>query len=153
MPAKGWRADPVERLLSKTQQSDDGCWVWTGATTGRTNYGQTRLEGVKMTAHRAMWTVLVGPIGSGVELDHLCRNRLCVNPDHLEPVTPRTNWERGEAPSSVAQRTNTCKRGHPLSGDNLVPWQLENRGRRQCKACQRENQRRWKERNRDEARR
>lgn len=149
MPAKGWRADPVERLLSKTRLSDDECWLWTGATTGRTGYGSTRLDGVRMTAHRAVWTLLVGPIPEGMELDHLCRIRLCVNPEHLEPVIQRTNWERGDAPSAKAARSGLCKRGHPLEGDNLVPWQWEHRGRRQCKTCSDASKRAYKRRKRE----
>lgn len=132
MPAKGWRYDPVERLLSKTRLSDD-CWLWTGATTGRTGYGATRLDGVRMTAHRAVWILFNGPVPEGAELDHLCRVRLCVNPEHLEPVTHRVN----------------CKRGHPLEGDNLVPWQWREKGVRQCRICNDEAKRAFRRRQRE----
>lgn len=73
-----------------------GCWVWTGRM-NRNGYGRAWFRGKEPVIHRVVWTVLVGPIPPGYLLDHLCRNRKCCNPAHLEPVTPQENTLRGEA--------------------------------------------------------
>lgn len=80
------------RLVDKT----DSCWLWLGAQNGK-GYGRFTLSGRngwKRSAHRYAYELLVGPIAAGLDLDHLCRNRLCVNPEHLEPVTRRENLRR-----------------------------------------------------------
>lgn len=73
--------------------SDDGCWVWTASQNG-TGYGALTIAGARKLAHRLAYAHLVGPIPDGLDLDHLCRNRMCVNPAHLEPVTRRENLRR-----------------------------------------------------------
>lgn len=75
-------------------QGNGGCLVWIGARI-KTGYGQTRVGNRVHMAHRAYFELRVGPIPEGLELDHLCRNRGCVNPDHLEPVTHKENLLRG----------------------------------------------------------
>src|SRR5580698_2584776 len=78
------------RLVEKTES----CWNWKG---GKTNgYGCFQIAKVNFRAHRLAYELLRGPIPTGLHLDHLCRNRSCVNPDHLEPVTQRENTLRGE---------------------------------------------------------
>jgi hypothetical protein len=108
------------------------CWMWTGAlhSGGRTGYGWFRGRAL---AHRASYEIHVGPIPSGEQVDHLCRVRLCVNPGHLESVTPRVNVLRSEAPNAVAVRTGRCRRGHPFSGRNL--YVVPGTGYRRCLAC------------------
>jgi hypothetical protein len=100
-------------LLDRTQPAPSGCWLWTGTHNGN-GYGQIaiRLGGVVTTvgAHRAMYAHLVGPIGDGLEIDHLCRVRDCVNPDHLEAVTREENMRRTRKPKPVTVQTDAYKR-------------------------------------------
>lgn len=117
------------RFFAKVRQEGD-CWVWTAARTGG-GYGNFTVRRVNITAHRWCWAFMRGWVPEGLQLDHLCRNRACVNPWHLEPVTLRVNLARG----IHAQRSKTsCKRGHPLKGANLG---RQNGGHRYCKTCKR----------------
>lgn len=120
----------------------DGCWQWT-AGVGKAGYGIFWLEGKSVLAHRVVYQIFEGPIPDGLQLDHLCRNRLCVRPDHLEPVSARTNTLRSEANSAVNARKSECHRGHPLLGANLY---VNPRGERQCRECQRAAGRRYEQR-------
>jgi hypothetical protein len=83
------------------------CWEWTGATT-RSGYGTYMFDGYAFRAHRLVYELLVGPIPDGLTLDHLCRNKRCVNPDHLEPVTRGENSRR----NLLGKRSELCKNGH-----------------------------------------
>lgn len=94
---EGLPADVLERFLSKISHLGDGCWLWT-AQRSPGGYGQFKLYGRKLGAHVVSYRAFVGPIADGLELDHLCRNRACVNPLHLEAVRHRTNVLRGLVP-------------------------------------------------------
>ena len=110
------------------------CWNWAACTTS-TGYGRV-WDGQRADwAHRVVFTELRGAIPPGKVLDHLCRNRRCVNPDHLEPVTDGENTARGDCPDVTRERHRAqrwCKRGHPLFGHNVY---LHPAGRRVCKQC------------------
>lgn len=112
----------------------DGCWVWTGCL-HRKGYGRFGWQGRVRQAHRVVYETLVGDIPDGMQIDHLCRNRACVNPDHLEPVSAAENQKRGAGPGGVLYELPTvCKRGHDLTSPGA--W-LTNRPRRMCRMCQR----------------
>lgn len=110
-----------------------GCWEWQASLDGA-GYGFYWLNGAMRRAHRVAYELLVGQIPDGLELDHLCLNRRCVNPEHLEPVTRSENNRRSH--QLRALRT-VCLRGHHLAGDNLyVAPKTGVRGCRECRAQQ-----------------
>jgi len=134
-------AADVARFWSKVSKTEN-CWNWTGWL--RLGYGQFNVGRRKFAAHRVAYELTVGPIPEGMQLDHLCRNTRCVNPAHLEPVTPVENTHRGTQPAADNARKTHCKNGHPLSGDNL---QIVFNGRRRCRICHNTYGRaRWAER-------
>lgn len=129
-PVPDGRTLPLEvRIQRHIERLADGCWDWTGAK-NTNGYGRIQVDGKTAYAHRASYEHYVGPIPDGLHLDHLCRNRSCVNPAHLEPVTCRENIHRGQGNSSKTH----CPQGHPYSGWNLA---IVN-GRRICVTCRRE---------------
>jgi len=124
----------VQRIFAKVDIGD--CWEWTGYR-NPLGYGQLRFEGRTTLAHRAVWTMLVGPIQPGLELDHLCRMPQCVNPDHLEPVTHRENVRRGVTGIITARRLHAitqCPQWHDYDDENTSHTAV---GGRQCRACAR----------------
>lgn len=107
-----------------------GCHFWPGATDMR-GYGKMSRNGRTVSAHRWYWIQAKGPIPEGLQLDHLCRNRRCCNPEHLELVTNRENQLRGNHPNMVAHRENRCRRGHEMTPENTY----RSRRGRQCRTC------------------
>ena len=110
----------------------ESCWVWQG-TRFQSGYGAFQLDGRLQRAHRLAYETLVGRIPDGLQLDHLCRNRPCVNPGHLEPVTPRTNVRRSEGPPAMNARKVACSRGHAFTPENTY----FGRDGRHCRPCAR----------------
>ena len=129
------RAKPLDTRIraGSTVDPATNCWIWKGAHRPD-GYVQIRVANRLVYAHRISYEVFVGPIPEGLTLDHLCRVRACVNPEHLEPVTLRENIRRGESESAKNARKAHCKRGHPLSRENLI---VESNGRRKCRTCAR----------------
>lgn len=130
------RLDPAERFWAKVDVGHPlGCWNWI-AQTDSGGYGRfsTDIDGrwYPVTAHRHAYELLIGPIPEGLQLDHLCRNTSCVNPDHLEPVTARENTRRGYGPAGTQARKTHCKRGHLLAGGNV---HIRPDGARRCREC------------------
>lgn len=122
------------------------CWIWTGGKSsegyGHFQAGTGNLTSRQMQAHQFAFEELIGPVPFGLVLDHLCRIRLCVRPDHLEPVTHQVNIARGQCPSAIIVRSGKCKRGHPRTPDNLT--RNANGKGHQCKTCNREDARQRK---------
>lgn len=119
----------VWRFIRKTES----CWLWTGsvATNG---YGRVRDSDREVQAHRAVYQLLVGPIPDGLQVDHLCRVRNCVNPAHLEAVTQRENIPRGCSEPAKNAAKSECLMGHLFSPENTYTYPD---GRRECRTCRR----------------
>lgn len=139
-------ADLPARLSLRVMPDETGCWIWIGAKNAN-GYGigqVLRPDGRRSTTtiHRVVYEALVGPIPTGLVVDHSCNVRPCVNPDHLEAVTQRENLQRSTASAlAINARKTHCIRGHPLAGANLyVPPSTTNR---QCLTCRRVAAKAW----------
>lgn len=135
-------ARPIKERIAESVQvnPNTGCWIWQKSKS-RNGYGKmfvgSKRDGTNRLgeAHRVAYEAYRGPIPAGLECDHLCRRRDCVNPDHIELVTHMENMLRGNTLVALGAYRKRCRRGHPLAGDNLV---VERNGTRRCRACRRE---------------
>lgn len=125
------RRDPLTKFWSRVEKTST-CWVWTAAKAN--GYGRMQWNGRQQPTHRIAYELLVGPIPEGLEIDHLCRNRACCNPDHLEPVTSQVNMLRGETVAAANAAKDSCPEGHPYDEANTYLW----RGNRLCLTCRHE---------------
>ena len=125
----GPKAQPTDaRFWPKVLQQVNGCWTWIGARTGK-GYGSFMVTPNRWAvAHVYSYLSLIGPIPRGMVLDHLCRNPLCVNPAHLEPVTQKENLRRGIGNG----RQTHCPQGHEYSEANT---RVDKTGSRHCREC------------------
>ena len=137
----------AEWIKFHSVEQANGCWDWAGAL-NKDGYGNTRYRGKSYVASRAAYEGFVGPIPEGLTIDHLCRNRKCVNPSHLEPVTFDENQRRRRGLVKRALVSH-CKRGHEYSEANSY----YHRGRRFCRACHKaDKQQRYAKRQRPRVR-
>ncbi|HEY5055470.1 MAG TPA: HNH endonuclease signature motif containing protein [Acidobacteriaceae bacterium] len=113
-------------------QVGDDCWEWQGKRSN--GYGYFSLNGKYVKAARFAYEMFIGPIPEGLQLDHLCRNRACCKPWHLEPVTNRVNGLRGVSPCAVNVAKTECPKGHPYDAANTV---IAANGWRKCRECNR----------------
>ena len=131
---------PEERFWQKVERQNSACWIWTGFV-GKDGYGRFNAgNNHPMLAHRFSYEKTVGAVPVGLELDHVCRNRRCVNPSHLEPVTRSENLRRGYRASPHPQRV-ICPNGHPYEQPRIGPG----KGKRRCPICARAS---WQRSNR-----
>jgi len=120
----------------------NNCWLWAGAF-GEGGYGfwQYRLSGSSVryavVPHRVSYVVCVDDIPNDLSLDHLCRVRSCVRPEHLDPVTIKINILRGDGPAAINSRKTECKNGHPLDVGNIYLGDKWKEGERPCWTCRR----------------
>lgn len=121
-------------------EPNSGCWLWTAATSN-VGYSVYSINRKLVYGHRFSYESLVGPIPKGLDIDHLCRVRCCVNPDHLEPVTRRENVIRGHRWNGH-KRPTRCPSGHLYSGDNLYINKL---GRYVCRICTKAARKKWRD--------
>ena len=120
-------------------EPSSGCWIWLGHLSGSSGYGYLDVDGRSERAHRYSYTMHKGVIPNGLVIDHLCRMPWCVNPDHLEAVTQKTNVQRGNV---TGNHKLYCHQGHPKFGENLY---INPAGFKVCRECVRISVRKYQQ--------
>ncbi len=115
------------------------CWEWLRSIPS--SYGYCRSRGKLTTAHRVVFEFCLEPIPTGLTLDHLCRNRICVNPAHMEPVTMKENTLRGDGPTAINSRKTHCIHGHEFNKENTRIVIRNDCNGRACRECDRNENR------------
>ena len=144
------REKAADNLLKHVLENEQGCWIWQKGKT-HNGYPLVSVARVMRYAHRLQYERTKGPIPPGMDLDHLCRNRDCINPEHLEPVTRSENLRRGAGAQMLRARhaaVTHCPQGHPYNAENTY---LRPNGRgRLCRLCQRAAKKSYRERRKGE---
>lgn len=136
-----------QRFWSKIDLDfETGCWNWSSSL-NRNGYGEFWFNGTSVRAHRFSFELLKSKILHGLQLDHLCRNRKCVNPNHLEAVTNHENVIRGIGPTAKNYSKTHCESGHEFTKENTY---LKKHGGRECRTCMKELQRTYRKTHRNE---
>jgi len=127
----------------KNVKQTNSCWYWIGELNDK-GYGRIQVNGERFSAHDFFYETFIGPIPNGLELDHTCRVRNCVNPSHLEPVTHSENVKRAWA--IRIKNTPNCPHGHPYDKKNLYIFKQKKTGKswRMCRRCRANNQMRYR---------
>lgn len=133
------RRNTLDSIIARCVVNDDGCWLWPQAQS-QGGYGRCSVAGVAYYVHRYVYEQLRGPIPDRLQLDHLCRQPACANPDHLEPVTCRENLLRGNTFQAANAAKTRCPQGHP--------YDIFQRGERACRVCRRQSWREYTQRKR-----
>jgi len=138
---RGFRYQSIEeKLLFNTEiPVGGGCWLWVGKMSNN-GYGEFYWKGKYTSAHRAFYKHFINSNIDGLDIDHLCRNPRCVNPEHLEPVSSRENTLRGVSPPAINVNKTHCKRGHKFTEVNTV---IDIKGGRSCRNCKLASWRRY----------
>lgn len=128
----------MDHLMDKSMPvSESGCWIWLGVT-NTYGYGRVLWNNRHLMAHRVSYELFKGPISADLQTDHLCKVRCCINPDHLEAVTPRVNTMRSRAVSAVNAAKTHCINGHTFDTENTRTYHRGSVTGRVCRACKRE---------------
>lgn len=125
-------SDIRQKTAALIRIDENGCWIWQGKPDAH-GYGNMEWRCLRDKAHRWAYRAFMGPIPADLELDHLCRIKTCVNPEHLEAVTHRENILRGTSPSAINAKKTRCKHGHDLAPGNTRVTSL---GQRRCLKCE-----------------
>ena len=135
-----------KRFMDKVLQVPNGCWLWCSTISG-CGYAYFTLNYKMIRAHRIAYQLFKGDIPTGLQIDHLCRNRDCVNPEHLQPVTCSENLRRGLTGkiNNPQTKKTQCPNGHPLIEGNLTRY-TKSIGFRRCLMCNREYHRNYQRR-------
>lgn len=126
------RFEGLYKINPKVSFQGEPCHIWTGSVT-EDGYGMFSWAGRKVIAHRWVYEAIVGPIPEGLELDHLCKNRGCVNTQHLEVLTHNENLRRSNTVGARNRDKSHCPQGHAYTDENIYSY----KGKRYCRACRR----------------